>query len=261
MYSTDTPTCILTRSPLILLAYLTIGTVALFLLATTLRLLFSANPRSPARLARTGWIASQAWYGPASPELEPAESAEAQLPTLNQFVDSFSGGSGSQIRGVYVPDVLALEVGQQPSNQPAFVTGKPGLVTQFRMAQQRGITGLLAHNYLSGQEFYDLWPGMPVYLVYGDGSVKNYTVVNRSPFQKLSPGFPRSNYLDLRSGEIQSTLEVFNQFYTGEHHLTFQTCLEVGDVSNWGLFFVVAVPRDEVGLSRTIFPLGAFKPH
>lgn len=185
----------------------------------------------------------------------------AQLPNLDQFIHDIGDGSSSQILGVYVPDVLALKVGQQPSNQGGYVTGQPGQVTQFRLAQQRGVAGFLAHNYLSGEEFYDLWPGMPVYLIYGDGYMQKYIVISRSPFQKLSPGHPRSNYIDISTGEVRTTLQVFNQFYTGDHHLTFQTCLEAEGLSNWGLFFVVAVPVDDIGLSSLSFPRLALKPY
>ncbi len=243
----------------------------LFILLTCMAsLILAANlPNNPAHtgllsgasLSETGSTINRAGYDFPQEAQNTGDSTASQLPTLDQFINEIGDGSSSQIRGVYVPNVLALKVGQQPSNQGAYVTGQPGQVTQFRLAEQRGVTGFLAHNYLSGEEFYDLWPGMPVYLIYGDGYMQKYIVVSRSPFQKLSPGHPRSNYIDISTGEVRTTLQVFNQFYTGDHHLTFQTCLEAEGLSNWGLFFVVAVPVDDIGMSSTSFPRLALKPY
>lgn len=78
------------------------------------------------------------------------------------------------VRGVYVPEVLALLVQQQPAGDPGFVSSMEGIVTQFEYAAQSGVTGLIAHNYLSGELFFNLEIGQEVFIVYGDGSVLQY---------------------------------------------------------------------------------------
>lgn len=161
---------------------------------------------------------------------------------LERFIKRVKNGEARQVRGVYVSGTIALPVIQQPEEEPAFVSEKWGEITQFRSAAFNNITGLLAHNYLSGGEFYELEAGQLVNIVYGNGSLRRYRVTEISRFQKLKPSSLRSDFIDLQTGQKLSTAEVFNRFYNGDHKVTFQTCLENEGLSNWGLIFVVAQP-------------------
>jgi hypothetical protein len=76
----------------------------------------------------------------------------------------------------------------------------------------------------------------------GDGSIERYRITGLNSYQKLSPGSNWSYYLDLETGEKYSTYQVFSQYYQGEHHLTFQTCLEKDGLETWGIIFIVAEP-------------------
>jgi hypothetical protein len=151
-------------------------------------------------------------------------------------------GQNKAVRGIYVPGFLALPVVQQPSGNAGFVSEKPGTVTQFQLAARYNVLGLLAHNYLSGRDFYRLREGLQVMVVRGDSTIDRYRITGVHEFQKLTPGSNWSHYTDLNSGERLTTYQVFNQFYQGEHHLTFQTCLERNGLETWGLRFVVAEP-------------------
>lgn len=162
------------------------------------------------------------------------------LPSLNQFTTWFEDGPTNSIRGVYVPGFLALPVLQQPSGNLGFVSQKPGTVTQFQLAARYDVIGLLAHNYLAGKDFSKLFEGLRVMVVNGDSSIEQYRITGVHKYQKLSPSSNWSHYIDLNSGERLTTYQVFNQFYQGEHHLTFQTCLEKDGLETWGLLFVVA---------------------
>jgi hypothetical protein len=148
----------------------------------------------------------------------------------------------NEIRGVYVPQLFALPVIQQPENNPIFVSNKHDRVTQFQNASRNNVTGLLAHNYLAGGSFQQLAPGHRVLVVYGDGAIRSYRVVSIHHFQKLEPANVRSRLIDLSTGENLSTAQVYSRFYRGEHHVTFQTCLERQGRLDWGLTFVVANP-------------------
>lgn len=169
-------------------------------------------------------------------------SARDKLPSLNNFMDPLINGQSKSIRGVYVPGFMALPIVQQPSGNTGFVSQQPGTATQFQLAARYGVIGLLAHNYLSGQEFYRLVEGLKVLVVNGDGSLQNYRITQIVEYQKVTPGSNWSQYINLDTGERLTTYEVFSQYYQGEHHLTFQTCLERDGLETWGLRFVVAEP-------------------
>lgn len=164
------------------------------------------------------------------------------LPSLRRFISHVENGKNHTVSGVYVPGFLALPVVQQPGGNTGFVSNKPGTVTQFQLAAKNNVIGLLAHNYLSGKDFYRLSEGLQVMVVRGDGSIDRYRIKGVHEYQKLSPGSNWSHYLDLDSGERFTTYDVFNQFYKGEHHLIFQTCLERNGLETWGIRFVVAEP-------------------
>lgn len=166
------------------------------------------------------------------------------IPSLRNFSASIFDGKAKVVRGVYVPGFMAFPVVQQPSGNSGYVSTKPDSVTQFQLAARNGVTGFLAHNYLSGKEFFRLRDGLQVLVIHGDGSIKRYRITGIYEFQKLTPGSNWSHYLDLQTGERLTTYQVYNWFYQGEHHLTFQTCLERDGIETWGLRFVVAEPLE-----------------
>jgi hypothetical protein len=131
---------------------------------------------------------------------------------------------------------------QQPKGNPVYVSNKRGILTQFQQATQNGITGLLAHNYLSGREFYKIKIGQEISITYKDKIVRNYRVSNIYQYQKLNPSDLFSTYIDLHTDKEHSTEDVFERFYRGHHHLTLQTCLEKEGRLDWGLVFIVAQP-------------------
>ena len=77
---------------------------------------------------------------------------------------------------VYVPGILANGVVQQPAGDPAFISSKRDLLTQFQQASQLGSTGVLAHNFLAGAQFSEIKPGQVIYLIYGDGRTAVFVV-------------------------------------------------------------------------------------
>ena len=109
---------------------------------------------------------------------------------INSFITTVADGESGVIRGVYSENNFALQIIQQPSGQAGFVSTIEGVVTQFNMPSQYGIAGLLAHNYLSGRHFFGLGMGDIVQLVYGDGDVKDYQIVDIQRYQALQPNSP-----------------------------------------------------------------------
>lgn len=167
---------------------------------------------------------------------------KAISPAFRRFVRKVADGQAGVIRGVYVDETLALRVLQQPEDNAAFVSNESGTATQFRSAANYGITGLLAHNYLSGRLFYNLVPGQEIRVVFGDASFQRFKIESFHRFQKLTPSSLQSDFIDLSTGEKMTTGQVFNQFYKGDGHLTLQTCLAAKGISNWGLTFIIATP-------------------
>lgn len=166
------------------------------------------------------------------------------FPSVAAFADSVADGAAHTVRGVYAANVLALPVVQQPENNAGYVAPQSGVVTQFSLAAIYGVTGLLAHNYAAGDLFDDLALGQPVYMVYGDGSVKAYVVNEILRFQALQPYSTTSDFVDLETGQTLTAGEVFARVYMGRDQVTFQTCIAQNGNSSWGRLFVIATPAD-----------------
>ena len=116
---------------------------------------------------------------------------------INDFISTVADGTSGIIRGIYAENNFALQIIQQPSGQSGFVSKIEGEVTQFSMATNYGITGLLAHNYLSGRHFFKLGKGDVIQLVYGDGNLVDYQISEIQRYQALQPNSPirRENHL------------------------------------------------------------------
>ncbi len=170
---------------------------------------------------------------------------ENTLPNFPDFYKSVQNGEANVLRGVYVTNVLALPVIQQPANYPYYVSNRNGEITQFSVASQYGNIGLLAHNTLSGRFFSKLAVGQEVGLVYGDGKIEYFLVANVLRFQALDPESVLSSFRNLDKNEVISAGDTFNRAYVGERRVVFQTCIEENGNMSWGRLFVVAVPKEQ----------------
>jgi hypothetical protein len=171
-----------------------------------------------------------------------AQNAPADFPGLNKFIQTVSNGDALTLRGVYVQDVMAFTIIQQPADAPSFVSLNNDQVTQFKMAAQAGNVGLLAHNYLAGNSFTKLKKGDVVTLVYGDGHTEIFSVTDILQSQALDPNNMQSSFKDLASQATLSASQLFDKVYRGSRHVTFQTCIEGGGNLSWGRLFIIAEP-------------------
>lgn len=165
------------------------------------------------------------------------------LPDFHEFARSVLNGDEDILRGVYVTDILAAPVVQQPANNAGFVSSIDGVLTEFGMASQFGNVGLLAHNDLSGELFFDFDIGQEVRLVYGDGRVETFVIDRILKYEAFQPNSPYSNFRDLSTSEILTAEQVFRTVYTGDRHVTFQTCIAANGIPTWGRIFVIATPK------------------
>lgn len=167
------------------------------------------------------------------------------LPSFIDFSQTVQNGQSNVLRGVYVNNVLALPVIQQPSGNAGFVSSSDGKATQFRMASQFGNIGLLAHNHLAGNSFSQLKIGDEVLMIYGDGRVEHFVIKEVLQYQALQPNSPYSSFRNLDKDETINAEQMFKRVYFGDYHVTFQTCIEAEGNPSWGRLFVIAVPMEE----------------
>jgi hypothetical protein len=160
----------------------------------------------------------------------------------NVFESGFLNDHIKKADRVSVEGGFSLPIIQQPEGKDFFVSTKNDLITQFSSPAQSGVTGLLAHNYLSGQEFYKLKIGQKLTVDYDGGFAHRYKIVSITRFQKLDPSTVYSELIDLETNMEMSSTDVYNRFYSGSPHVTFQTCLEKDGHWDWGLIFITAEP-------------------
>ncbi len=171
---------------------------------------------------------------------------EASLPHLSDFITSVTNGKSNQLVGVYVPDLMAFPVVQQPSDQAGYVSAEDGVLTQFAMASDYGSIGLLAHNQLAGSRFDKADINQIVVLIYGDGSTRLYHIYAIQRYQALNPNDPRSSFIGLEDNNTYSAEEVFYKTYgVGEQNLILQTCIAADGEDSWGRLFLMAHPLEK----------------
>jgi hypothetical protein len=182
--------------------------------------------------------------GAAGPITVGAPAGYAPFPELEFFSAQVNSGQANQLTGVYVPGEFALPVQQQPSGQPDYVADQNDVLTQFSLPGRYGVTGLLAHNYLSGSQFFNLAEGQIVVLVYGNGRMAQYQITEIQRFQALSPESPFSRFVDLSdpANTLLSSSELFTRIYTNQGQVVFQTCIQSGAEASWGRIFIIATP-------------------
>jgi hypothetical protein len=168
------------------------------------------------------------------------------LPSFADFSRTVQNGSAGVLRGVYVADVLALPIVQQPSGNVGYVSGTDGEITQFGMPSQFGNIGLLAHNHLSGQFFSQLAVGQEVRLVYGDGKTETFVINEVLRYQALQPTSPYSSFTNMdKKDETLTAEQMFKRVYLGDKHVTFQTCINAYGNASWGRLFIIATPKQQ----------------
>ncbi|HSL47254.1 MAG TPA: hypothetical protein VK897_27690 [Anaerolineales bacterium] len=166
------------------------------------------------------------------------------LPLLNEFISQMKNGQAGELRGIYIPEILAAPVVQQPAANNAFVSPIQNIVTQFSLAAQYSSTGLLAHNYLAGEKFLQLKEDQKFYLIYGDGQVFTFVITEILRYQALEPSSTSSNFVSLENDELLSASDLFYKVYQRSGDVILQTCISKDDNLSWGRLFVIAEPVD-----------------
>lgn len=182
--------------------------------------------------------------------LLPVDSARAlsrfprteDLPALKTFVAQVTNGQADELRGIYIPDILAAPVIQQPAGNNEFVSPRQNVLTQFNLASQFGSTGLLAHNYLAGEGFSLLAEDQILYLINGDGQLSTYVVTEILRYEALDPTSSVSSFMSLENRDLSTAAELFSLIYDRPGSVILQTCIAREGNLSWGRLFVVAEP-------------------
>jgi len=136
-----------------------------------------------------------------------------------------------------------LLVAGQPDGSIGYVSSIPGVVTRFQQADKLGSIGLIAHNYLSGEEFFGLQIGNQVTLAdASEGNTSEYRVVAVEQYQALQPTSIHSQFRNLENEEIISAHQLSLRIYGQAGKLILQTCIENEGNQEWGRLFVIAEP-------------------
>ena len=170
-------------------------------------------------------------------------SSGAGLPALGAFIEQVKNGKPDELRGIYIPEILAAPVVQQPAGMDGFVSPWQNVVTQFSLASKLGSTGFLAHNDLAGKSFDQLQKGQEIYLVRGDGSMSTFIVSEILQYEAAEPNNISGSFINMANGNALTSAELFTKVYSRPGQVVFQTCIDSGDDLNWGRLFIIAKPR------------------
>jgi len=157
--------------------------------------------------------------------------------SVNINLESSSGST------LYLDEEVALSIADQPNNNIGYVSNIPGVITRFRQAEKQGSIGLIAHNYLAGEKFFNL--GVGDFLTLASNNEKTnqrYEIIEIKEFQALDPRSIHSKFRNLDTEEIISAHNLSQSIYGLEDHLILQTCIENDGDTEWGRLFVIAKP-------------------
>jgi hypothetical protein len=165
------------------------------------------------------------------------------LPPLETFADELRNGQADELRGIYIPEVLAASIVQQPMRRNEYVSNQKNTVTQFGLASNFKSIGLLAHNHLAGEGFASLKKGQEIYLIYGDGKILVVIVTEILQYQALEPNSVASDFVNLDDGYVLTAPELFAKVYNRPGQIILQTCIAMEGNPSWGRLFVIAKPH------------------
>lgn len=144
---------------------------------------------------------------------------------------------------LHLENGVELLIAGQPGGSIGYVSDLPGVVTSFQQAEKLGSTGLMAHNYLSGEEFFGLEIGDRILMSdERTDEIIAYQVIDVEQYQALQPTSIHSKFQNLESDEIVSAHQLSQAIYGQAGHLILQTCIEKEGDQEWGRLFIVAEP-------------------
>jgi hypothetical protein len=167
----------------------------------------------------------------------------SRSPNLPSITGSDENKEAGILSKISIENLVTLGIVRQPFGNSAFVTPVPGYVTEYQTALNYGTIGLLAHNYLAGQYFFQISSGQRITLTYSDQTTKSFVVTQIQQYQALSPNSASSDFIDLNSGKLLTASQLFRKIYKDQTgNLVLQTCIYADQNPTWGRLFIVAEP-------------------
>ena len=164
----------------------------------------------------------------------------------NPGFDEYPNEQVRVLRELSFGDHLAFPIVQQPRGNMIFVSPLQNYITEYQAAATFGSIGLLAHNYLAGQYFFQVVHGQEITLTYSDLGSEKFIVTEIKQYQALTPESPSSDFIDLATGERLTASQVFRRTYGDqEGRLILQTCISANENPSWGRIFIIAERADE----------------
>lgn len=177
------------------------------------------------------------------PATEPGYE-DYHLPGLASFIESVKNGNGNQTTGIYIEGKLSFPVVQQPGGRPEYVTRGP-ILTQFNIASfgVEDDTGLLAHAFPAGGQFYKVEKADEIILVKGDGSIEKYIVTTIRRFLASDPYNFHSEFIEINRknetiGRWHSASELFRLIYSDEDSVNDGLAIQICEVNSEGVPYV-----------------------
>jgi hypothetical protein len=173
--------------------------------------------------------------------------------TVAPVIDSDESEQSSVLRELTIDNLISLQVVQQPLGNINFVTPLPNYVTEYQTASNYGTIGLLAHNYLAGQYFFQILPGQEIELVYSDNRMDRFVVTQIQQYQALSPNSPSSDFINLDTGKYITASKLFRKIYISKtDRLVLQTCIYADQNPAWGRLFIIAEPVKQFPVNENL---------
>ncbi|MBI9051966.1 MAG: hypothetical protein JEZ00_21300 [Anaerolineaceae bacterium] len=166
-----------------------------------------------------------------------------QIVRLEDFKDSVVNGDPTVIVGIYQEGVFAAKVIQQPEGDVLFLPDSEDTIVLLSDAKKwYGNVGLSAHRNLAGRYIAELELGNIVQVIYGDGTMMDYEIVEVRSYQAISPDDLYSDFRDLDNNQLYSSTELFEKAFGGENRIGLITCISKDDINSWGRIVVNGVP-------------------
>ena len=128
-----------------------------------------------------------------------SDTQAGYFPSISEFAFEISSNpSSASLSGIYVENILADRIVQQPIGNPGYVSNEEDTVTQFSMATHFGTIGILAHNTAAGAAFFELELDDVIYLVQSSGKLQSFIVKEIQEYQAIWPNNTYSDFFDLR---------------------------------------------------------------
>jgi len=182
-------------------------------------------------------------YLPAAVSASGNSLPPSDLPTPESVMSAAENTQPGVLRELEINDLIKLTVVQQPHENRGFVSPVQDYVTEYQTATDFGTIGLLAHNYLAGQYFFQISAGQEIRLTDSNDRTERFVVTHIQRYQAIVPNSASSDFIDLATGEYLTASQLFRKTYGSRSGaLILQTCIEAQQNQSWGRLFIIAEP-------------------